>query len=169
MDLIVSARGEARWGDRVMRCALGPAGTTASKREGDGTTPIGNFPLRRLLYRPDRLGPPPTGLPVNPILPTDGWCDDPADPLYNRQVQLPYPAHHERLWRSDEIYDLIVVLGHNDDPVRPGAGSAVFLHVAHLDFSPTAGCIVLARGDLLAMLATAGPGDRVTVGPGQTG
>jgi L,D-peptidoglycan transpeptidase YkuD (ErfK/YbiS/YcfS/YnhG family) len=169
MDLIVSARGEARWGDRIMRCAIGPGGTTAGKREGDGTTPVGNFPLRRLLYRPDRLAPPVTGLPVSPILPGDGWCDDPADALYNRPVRLPYPAHHERLWREDAVYDLIAILGHNDDPVVPGAGSAVFLHVARPDFSPTSGCIVLAMSDLLAVLATAGPGDRVSVAPTSLG
>ena len=169
MDLIVSARGEARWGDRVFRCALGPGGPAAGKREGDGTTPVGKFPLRRLLYRPDRLPPPPTGLHVSPISPGDGWCDDPADPLYNRPVQLPYRARHERLWRDDEVYDLIAVLGHNDDPVVPGAGSAVFLHVARPDFSPTAGCIVLARDDLLAVLAGAGPGDCVMVVPAPVG
>ncbi len=169
MDLIVSARGEARWGNRVMRCALGPAGPAAGKHEGDGTTPVGRFPLRRLLYRPDRLRPPPSGLPCLPLSPGDGWCDDPADALYNRQVQTPYPAHHERLWRADEIYDLIVILGHNDDPVQPGAGSAVFLHVARPDFSPTAGCIVIARDDLLAVLAEAGPGDRVTIAAAPAG
>ena len=165
MDLIVSAKGEARWGDRVMRCAIGPGGTAAGKREGDGTTPVGRFLLRRLLYRPDRLRPPVSGLPANPISPGDGWCDDPADALYNRPVRLPYPARHERLWREDEVYDLIAVLGHNDDPAVPGAGSAVFLHVARPDFSPTAGCIVLSLGDLQGMLATAGPGDGVSVLP----
>jgi L,D-peptidoglycan transpeptidase YkuD (ErfK/YbiS/YcfS/YnhG family) len=169
MDLIVSAGGEARWRDKVMRCAIGPQGIAGAKREGDGTTPVGRFPFRRLLYRPDRLAPPATGLPANPISPADGWCDDPADPLYNRPVHLPYRAHHERLWRDDGIYDLIVVLGHNDDPVMPGAGSAVFLHVARPDFSPTAGCIVLARDDLLALLAESGPGDCAVVVPTPAG
>src|SRR5436305_804366 len=88
MDLIVSAGGQARWGDKVMACAFGPGGIAAAKREGDGTTPVGAFALRRLLYRPDRLAPPVTGLPVSPISPDDGWCDDPADPLYNRPVKL---------------------------------------------------------------------------------
>ena len=78
---------------------------------------------------------------------------------------MPYKARHEVLWRRDDIYDLIVVLGHNDDPVRPGAGSAVFLHVARPDFSPTAGCIVLSKDDLLALLAGSGPGDYLTVDP----
>jgi L,D-peptidoglycan transpeptidase YkuD (ErfK/YbiS/YcfS/YnhG family) len=165
MDLIVSANGEARWGERVMRAAMGPAGPIGGKREGDGATPIGRFAFRYLLYRPDRLRPPPTGLGRRALSPRDGWCDDPGDILYNRPVTLPYRARHERLWREDDIYDLIVVLGHNDDPVIPGAGSAVFLHVARPDFSPTAGCIVLGKDDLLALLAQSGPGDFLTVGP----
>jgi L,D-peptidoglycan transpeptidase YkuD (ErfK/YbiS/YcfS/YnhG family) len=163
MDLLVSPNGEARWGEQRFRCALGPAGIRGDKREGDGATPAGWFPLRRLLYRPDRLERPPTGLPVLALSPADGWCDGSEDPLYNRQIRLPYPASHERLWRADAIYDLIVILGHNDDPVRPGAGSAVFLHLARADYAPTQGCIALARPDLLAVLATAGLGDGILV------
>jgi L,D-peptidoglycan transpeptidase YkuD (ErfK/YbiS/YcfS/YnhG family) len=162
MELTVLTKGEARWGNRVFRCALGPVGVAGDKREGDGATPAGRFAFRYLLYRPDRLTPPPTGLAKIALSPGDGWCDDPADPLYNRAIRLPYRARHEPLWRQDEIYDLIVVLGHNDDPVRPGAGSAVFLHVARADFAPTSGCITLARDDLLAVLAAAGPGDALT-------
>jgi L,D-peptidoglycan transpeptidase YkuD (ErfK/YbiS/YcfS/YnhG family) len=165
MDLLVSADGQARWGGQVMRCALGPAGIRMDKREGDGATPAGRFALRRLLYRPDRLERPPTGLLVMALSPRDGWCDAPDDPLYNRPVRLPYPARHERLWLGEAIYDLIVVLGHNDDPVRPGAGSAVFLHVARPGYEPTAGCIALARTDLLTLLAEAGPGDAVVTTP----
>ncbi len=163
MDLIVSAAGEARWGEQVWRCALGPAGISSAKREGDGATPLGRFPLRRLLYRPDRLDRPVTGLPAAPLSPKDGWCDDPTDALYNRMIRLPYPARHERLWREDSLYDLLVVVGHNDDPVVPGAGSAVFLHVARPDYAPTGGCIALAAADLLAFLADAGPGDRLAI------
>ncbi len=163
MDLIVTGSGEARWRDRVLRCALGPAGIRSDKREGDGATPAGRWPMRRLLYRPDRLEPPATGLARIALSPEDGWCDAPGDALYNRPVRLPYGASHERLWMADALYDLIVVLGHNDDPVRPGAGSAVFLHVASPDYAPTQGCIALSKPDLLAVLATAGPGDAVAV------
>jgi L,D-peptidoglycan transpeptidase YkuD (ErfK/YbiS/YcfS/YnhG family) len=166
MDLIVTGGGEARWGEQRWRCALGPAGIAAEKREGDGATPAGRFAFRRLLYRPDRLAPPQTGLPVLPLSPVDGWCDDPADPLYNRPVRLPYRARHERLWLESAVYDLILLLGHNDDPVAPGSGSAVFLHLARPDYSPTQGCIAMAKPDLLAMLATAGPGDCVDVRAG---
>ena len=163
MDLIVSASREARWGKRRLRCALGRGGLARDKREGDGATPIGAWPMRRLLYRADRLGRPATRLPAAPIAIEDGWCDDPADPLYNRPISLPYPGRHERLWREDGLYDLVVVLGHNDDPVVRGEGSAIFLHIARPDWAPTEGCVALARADLGRLLAEAQPGDRVVV------
>lgn len=163
MDLIVSASGEARWGGWRVRCALGRGGLTRKKREGDGATPVGAWPMRRLLYRADRLSHPDTRLPVSAIGRADGWCDDPADPAYNRPVALPYPGRHERLWRENGLYDLLVLLGHNDNPVVPGLGSAIFLHVAGSDFGPTEGCVALARSDLERVLAEAGPGDRVIV------
>ncbi|HXV22920.1 MAG TPA: L,D-transpeptidase family protein [Alphaproteobacteria bacterium] len=163
MDLIVSAMGEARWGALRLRCALGRGGLKADKREGDGATPIGAWPMRRLLYRADRGIPPSTRLTATQIGPEDGWCDDPCDPAYNQPVRLPYPGRAERLWRQDGLYDLLVVLGHNDDPVVPGLGSAIFLHVAAPGYGPTEGCIGLARPDLERILAEAGLGDRVVV------
>ncbi|MBT5659021.1 MAG: hypothetical protein HOJ02_02580, partial [Rhodospirillaceae bacterium] len=117
-------------GDLDFPCAVGRNGIYANKIEGDGVTPTGGFPLRRLLYRPDRLSRPKTGLEATVILAEDGWCDDPDDPAYNRPVPVAYPGHCETLWRHDHRYDLIIILGHNDDPVRKGQGSAVFLHVA---------------------------------------
>lgn len=145
-------------------CTLGRAGVRRDKREGDGATPVGRFALRRLLYRPDRFSAPPaTRLACLPIGPDDGWCDEPMDPSYNRQVKLPYPARAERLWRDDGLYDLVVVLGHNDDPPRVGAGSAIFLHVARDDGGPTEGCVGLARADLLGLLAAVDPRDCLEV------
>ncbi len=137
----------------VMRAALGRGGVRADKREGDGATPNGLLPLRRLFYRADRLRPPASAVAVEPIAPADAWCDDPTHPDYNRQVRLPHPARHEALWRDDGVYDVIGVLGWNDAPVQRGRGSAIFLHVARPDFAPTDGCVALALGDLLAMLA----------------
>jgi len=146
-------RGLLSWGNRSVACTLGRSGVRADKREGDGATPAGRFAFRRVLWRPDRLPAPATGLPTDPIAPTDGWCDWPDDAMYNRPVRLPYPARHERLWRDDALYDLVVILGHNDDPVVPHAGSAVFMHLARADGGPTDGCIGLAREELLALLA----------------
>lgn len=166
-DLTVSQAAGGTWraefGGRSWRCAIGPAGVTAHKREGDEATPAGSFPLRRVLYRPDRVEPPQTVLPTAALTPEDGWCDDPADPAYNQQVLLPHGASHERLWREDEIYDVIVILGHNDDPPVPGRGSAIFLHVARPDYAPTLGCVALALPDLLTVLRDAGPDSRIRI------
>lgn len=168
MDLSVTRDGDgwtARWGARRWRCAVGRSGliAAAGKREGDGATPIGRWPLRRLLFRPDRETPAGLRLPAAAIGPGDGWCDEPGHPAYNRPVALPFPASHERLWRDDGLYDLVVVLGHNDDPPQPGAGSAIFLHCARPDWGPTEGCVALAHEDLRHLLREAGPGDAVLV------
>jgi len=157
MDLIVLPIGVVRFDGAFYRCALGRNGTSTVKREGDGTTPVGRFPLRRLWYRPDRIGRPRTGLPVQPIEEDDGWCDDPADLCYNMAVKRPYSASHEVLWREDPLYDLFVEIGYNDDPVVAGRGSAIFIHVAQPRFEPTEGCVALRVDHLLAVLETVAP------------
>ena len=88
--------------------------------------------------------------------PGDAWVDDPRDAQYNRFVRLPYPAHVEPLWRRDEIYDLIVVVGYNLSPTIPGAGSAIFLHIARKSFTPTVGCVAIERGALLRICGSLG-------------
>ena len=146
-------------------CAIGRGGVTQDKREGDGATPLGRWPLREVLYRPDRLAAPETALGVQPLSPDMGWCDDPEHPDYNRLIRRPSSARHETLWRHDRVYDVIVVLGYNDSPVVPGLGSAIFLHVARPRFEPTEGCVALRQADLLGYLGYAGPGDAVIVEP----
>ncbi|MCG8443404.1 MAG: L,D-transpeptidase family protein [Caulobacterales bacterium] len=165
MEFISWADGAFDLAGRRTRCALGKTGVRPApdKREGDGATPLGRWPLRRALHRPDRLPAPQTRLPLRPIAPDDGWCDAPRDPAYNRPVRLPYPASAEALARADGLYDLIVVLGHNDDPPIPGLGSAIFLHMARPGYAPTEGCVALAKADLLALLARAAPGDVLQV------
>ncbi len=132
---------------------LGHGGVRLDKREGDGATPLALLPLRRVLYRADRVRRPVAAVPVTPIAPHDGWCDDPADARYNRPVTLPYAARHETLWRMDGVYDVIGVLGWNDAPVLRGVGSAIFLHVSRADEAPTEGCVALPMPELLALLA----------------
>ena len=155
--------GVLRRGEAAFPCALGRSGVCGDKREGDGATPLGEFPLRRVLYRADKISKPETALPVSPLDAADGWCDDPGDALYNCQVRLPHPGHCETLWREDGVYDLIVVLGHNDDPVVTGMGSAIFLHVAKPDLAATEGCVALTLPDLLEVLRAARPGDKICV------
>jgi L,D-peptidoglycan transpeptidase YkuD (ErfK/YbiS/YcfS/YnhG family) len=163
IDLCYSA-GVLAWPGGTAPAACGRGGVKADKREGDGASPLGTFPLLRAYYRADRLAPPPTGLPLAALRTNDGWIDDPADRRYNRRVSLPYPARHERMWRADGLYDLIVVIGYNADPVIPGRGSAIFLHVATPDLAPTAGCIAVARGVLGPLLGLLGPGSTITIG-----
>lgn len=153
MDLLVSNPGKLQFGDHHFRCALGRGGIISDKREGDGGTPVGRFALRQVFYRADRTDPPQTCLPLSAIGPQDGWCDDPDHGDYNRPVRLPHPARCERMWREDGLYDLLVVLGYNDDPPVAGLGSAIFLHVAKPDWQPTEGCVALNLDDLRRLLA----------------
>jgi L,D-peptidoglycan transpeptidase YkuD (ErfK/YbiS/YcfS/YnhG family) len=150
----VGPDGMLRLDRRTIRVALGRAGIAERKSEGDGATPCGLLPLRRVLFRADRLGAPPrTVRPREPIGPRDGWCDDPRSADYNRAITLPHPDRHEELWRRDGLYDVIGVLGWNDAPVERDRGSAIFLHVATPALTPTEGCIAMALPDLLGLLA----------------
>lgn len=135
-------------------CTIGRGGIAASgqKREGDLKTPSGIFPLRQCFYRPDRLSVPTTLLPVTALKPNDGWCDDPASPQYNLPVQVPFASGHEKLWRDDNVYDLIIPLGYNDETIVPGMGSAIFMHVMRDDGVGTEGCIALEKETLLKLL-----------------
>jgi L,D-peptidoglycan transpeptidase YkuD (ErfK/YbiS/YcfS/YnhG family) len=162
---IATADGWLDLGGSRARCALGPAGVVPAldKREGDGASPAGVWPIRRVLYRSDRGPRPETALPVAAIAPDDGWCDAPDDPNYNRAVKLPYPVSAEQMWREDHLYDLVVVLGHNDDPPVAGLGSAIFLHLAKPDYAPTHGCVAVARPDLEALLRMSAAGDAVEI------
>ncbi|MEQ8357485.1 MAG: L,D-transpeptidase family protein [Kiloniellaceae bacterium] len=166
LDLRVAlenGRARAQWGRQAWRCAIGRGALSRHKEEGDGATPVGRWPLRRVLYRADRHEAPRSAFPCTPILADDGWCDDPANAAYNQPVKLPFAASHERMVRDDGLYDVVVVLGHNDDPVVAGAGSAIFLHVARDDYGPTEGCVGLALPNLLTVLAEARPGSAVEV------
>ena len=145
-------------------CAVcGKGGVRADKREGDGATPVGTFPLLYGYYRPDRVAAPESGLRMTALEPNDGWVDDAADPNYNRPVKLPYSGHHEELWRADGLYDILVVIGYNTNPIVPGAGSAIFLHVARPDLNPTEGCIAIGRDVLAGLLPMLAPGSTITI------
>ncbi len=133
--------------------ALGRAGIRAFKREGDGVTPAGTWHAREVRYRADHGPRPCTALPVRRTRPDDGWCDDPGDGRYNRPVRLPFRPSHEEMWRPDGLYDLVVVLDHNQRPRKARGGSAVFLHLARPNFEPTAGCVAFRRKDLRWLLA----------------
>ena len=127
----------------------------ADKREGDGATPCGRWPVRAVYYRPDRVQCPATNLPCYCLTVDCGWCDDVTSPDYNRYVKQPYDFRHEQMWRHDEAYDFVVELGYNDDPVVTGRGSAIFLHCIAADKTSTAGCVAVNKADLAVIIESA--------------
>ena len=156
-------RGILKAGHAAIPVALGRGGILTNKREGDGGTPRGSFRLKRLWWRQDRITRPRTALPVRAIGPTDAWSEDPADRRYNRPVHRGPAEPGDRLMRTDDLYDLIIEIDHNDRPRVAGRGSAVFIHIARPGFKPTAGCVALRRNDLLRLLEQVGPQTRITV------
>jgi L,D-peptidoglycan transpeptidase YkuD (ErfK/YbiS/YcfS/YnhG family) len=150
-------------GGRYTRVALGRSGIKANKREGDGATPAGRYRLVRLWWRADRIPRPRTLLPVRRVRALDGWCEDPSDRRYNRAITIPPGQPGDRLWRSDALYDLVIEIDHNQRPRVSGRGSAVFVHGARADLSPTAGCISLPINDLRRLVACLGPKTMLTI------
>lgn len=158
-----SALGWAVLGEKRWRCVVGAGGVREDKVEGDAATPAGEFPLRHVYFRNDKLVLPKVRLPSRPIAEHDGWCDDPRSPAYNRLVRIPNDWSHEKMWREDGLYDLVVVVGYNDDPPEGEWGSAIFLHIAREDLSPTQGCVAFARDDLMELVTLIGPETKLCV------
>jgi L,D-peptidoglycan transpeptidase YkuD (ErfK/YbiS/YcfS/YnhG family) len=156
-------RGVLLAGPLAIPVVLGRSGVRANKREGDGATPRGRFRLLRLWWRPDRPPRPRTTLPIRRITPNLAWCEDTADRRYNRPFFRSAGEPGDRLWREDRLYDFIVEIDHNTRPRIAGRGSAVFLHVARPNRSPTAGCVALDAGTLRRLLARLGPDTRITI------
>ena len=144
--------------------ALGRGGILANKREGDGGTPRGSFYPVQLWWRADRHPRPRTCLPVRPIRPEDAWCEDPQDRHYNQPTSLVRDQTGDRLTREDHLYDFIVEIDHNAAPRIAGRGSAVFLHLARANFSPTAGCVSMTKSAMLRLLQRLGPQTRIGIG-----
>ena len=159
-----ATRGWISIGGRRLPCALGRAGCRARKREGDGASPIGVWRMTFVLYRADRVARPRTGLPIRALKTFDGWCDAVGDRNYNRAVRLPYRGRTERLWREDDLYDVLVVLDHNQRPRVQGGGSAIFMHLARPRYQPTDGCIALSEPALRHLLALSNHRTRLSIG-----
>lgn len=155
--------GLLRAGEIVVPCSLGRSGRTTLKREGDGASPKGEWTLRRLFYRADRMLPPVSGLTAQPIRDYDGWCETVGDRNYNRLVRIPYATSHEFMKRDDDLYDIVVELSHNERPRVQAHGSAVFFHLRRPGGGPTAGCIALSLRDMLTVLRFCGPETRIVI------
>jgi L,D-peptidoglycan transpeptidase YkuD (ErfK/YbiS/YcfS/YnhG family) len=168
MILVHAAAGNPRRGwltldGRTVPVALGRGGIIANKREGDGGTPKGIFRPRQLWWRADRHPRPRTLLPARAIRPDDAWCEDPLDRHYNRPIRLERGLGGDRLRRDDHLYDFIVEINHNTSPRIAGRGSAVFLHLARLDFSPTAGCVSMTKSAMLRLLERLGTETKIVI------
>jgi len=133
-------------------------------KEGDAKTPLGDYQLRWGFYRADRLPVPRSRLNFRALQESDGWCDAPDHPAYNRFIKLPSDVSHEKLWREDGAYDVVLVMSHNDSPPVSGAGSAVFIHLTQPDDRQTLGCVALTPEDMVRLLPKLYCGQRVLIG-----
>ena len=134
------------------RCSIGLGGLTEKKIEGDHCTPTGNFKFTKIYYRADKLGKIDFSISSAQISPDDGWCDDPKNKHYNKLIKFPFRWRAEKLYRSDNTYNIVVVLDYNMKPIVKGKGSAVFIHLSKNNYSPTLGCISLNLKDLYLLL-----------------
>ena len=138
----------------IIHAAIGRNGlvTAQEKREGDSKTPIGTWKMRAIFFRPDRITLPQSQLPITAITQDMGWCDDAQSSYYNQQIGLPFSASHEKMWREDSAYDIVIPLGYNDDPPQANRGSAIFFHLLHEGKNYTAGCVAINLQSMLHLI-----------------
>ena len=135
-----------------LRCSIGKNGISYKKKEGDNKTPRGKFKLKYILYRKDRIPNLKTKLKKIVICKEMGWCDDPNSKYYNQMVKLPFKGSAEKLWLKDNIYDIIIIIDYNLNPVIKFKGSAVFLHLAKNTYQSTKGCVAINKNDMKLLL-----------------
>ncbi len=135
--------------DQKYKCSIGYNGLSKDKAEGDGCTPVGTFKLNKIMYRPDKINNFKSNLETEIIEKKDGWCDDINSELYNQKIIFSYELSAENLYRDDDLYDLICIIDYNLNPIIKGKGSAIFLHVASSDYSPTHGCVAIKKDGLI--------------------
>ena len=138
--------------DYKIKCAIGKSGISAYKREGDGCTPKGIFKFKCIFYRKDKISKIKTKLKKIVIKKNMGWCDDPKSKFYNKLIKFPFKFRAEKLFLSKNIYDLVLVINYNMNPIVKNKGSAIFLHVSTKKLSPTKGCVSIKKKDLIRIL-----------------
>jgi len=151
--IIVKESGYLTYKNFKFRCALGKGGIGKKAKEGDSITPIGIFKLVKVFYREDKIKNIKTSLKKIKIKKNMGWCDDPKSKFYNKLIKLPSKIRHEKLYRDDRLYDLIIILDYNLNPIIKNKGSAIFIHIASKSFKKTQGCIALNKKDLIYLLS----------------
>ncbi len=154
-----------KFGHNTMPCIFGSGGIRARKQEGDGATPVGCFEILYGFYRVDRIKPPVSQIVLIPIQKNFGWCDDPSSPLYNRFIELPTRWNHEQMWRTDNLYDICLVLNHNISPRKRNGGSAIFFHLSSKDSAPTRGCIAITKSRMIKILGQCSTRTKLIIHP----
>ena len=134
------------------KCALGKRGIAFKRKEGDLITPKGEYKIKFILYRKDRLKKITSKIKLIVIKKNMGWCDDPNSNHYNKLVKLPYEYNYEKLYKKENIYDIILVLDYNMNPVIKNRGSAIFIHIAKKNYKKTEGCIAVKKKSLLKII-----------------
>jgi L,D-peptidoglycan transpeptidase YkuD (ErfK/YbiS/YcfS/YnhG family) len=150
--IIINKYGLLKYKNLKFRCALGKAGIGEKKKEGDFITPKGKYKITKVYYRADRIKKIKTNFRLYQIKKNMGWCDDPLSKNYNKLIKLPSKFGHEKLYRKDKLYDLILVLNYNFKPIIKNKGSAIFIHIANKNYKKTMGCIGLKKKDLIFIL-----------------
>jgi L,D-peptidoglycan transpeptidase YkuD (ErfK/YbiS/YcfS/YnhG family) len=150
--IIINESGFLKYRNLKFRCALGKAGIKKKKIEGDNITPKGNYKIVDIYYRKDRVKKIFSKFKLIKIKKNMGWCDDPKSKKYNQLISLPSKNTHEKFYRKDDIYDLIIVLNYNVNPVIKNKGSAIFIHVAKKKYKRTAGCVALKKTHLIELI-----------------
>jgi len=150
--IIINKSGHLKYKDLRFKCALGKAGINIKKKEGDNITPIGTYKISKVYYRRDRIKKLFSKFKLIEIKKNMAWCDDSKSKNYNKLIKLPSKFSHEKLFRKDEIYDLIIPLNYNTKNIKKNKGSAIFIHVANKKFTPTQGCVALKKKDLIYLI-----------------
>ena len=151
--IIINKSGYLKYKKLKFKCSLGKAGIGKKKREGDNVTPAGTFKIVKIYYRIDRIKKISSKFSATEITKDMGWCDDPNSKNYNQLINWPNKYSHEKLFKKDNVYDLIIVLNYNMKPIIKNKGSAIFIHVAKNNYQSTQGCIALKKNSLLKLLS----------------
>jgi L,D-peptidoglycan transpeptidase YkuD (ErfK/YbiS/YcfS/YnhG family) len=151
--IIVKKSGYLKYKNLKFRCALGKAGVKKKTMEGDNITPKGTFKIIKIYYRSDKIKKIETLIKKSKINKNMGWCDDPNSRSYNKLINLPTKYSHEKLYRNDNLYDLIVALSYNTNPIIKNKGSAIFMHIAKNSYEKTKGCIALKKEHLIKIIS----------------
>ena len=150
--IIINKSGYLKYKNLKFRCSFGKGGIGKKRREGDNITPKGIYRIVNVYYRQDRIKKILSKLKLTKIKKNMGWCDDPDSKNYNQLIKVPAKYSHEKLFKSENIYDLIIVLNYNMTPVIRNKGSAIFIHVAKKNYNKTAGCIALKKKHLVKLI-----------------